>query len=134
MGWGNRVWRGPTPVGIRQIPGVEGVKGGEGEGEEGGDLQGGELQGGELQGGELQGGESVKFELESADGEDGFPGKVRVSVVYTAGTQMVGRKQVTVLAMEYEAELVDGREGEETIVNLTNHSYVPSLLVMDKPG
>src|SRR6202012_1103542 len=28
-GWGRRVWAGPEPVGTKQIPGVEGLEGGE---------------------------------------------------------------------------------------------------------
>lgn len=93
VGWDKKVWNGPTPVGIRQIPGL----------------------------GEIEGGESVKFDLVSPDGEEGFPGTVEVSVVYTVGKQQQDGKEVIVLGMEYEAELVGG--AEETVVNLTNHSY-----------
>jgi aldose 1-epimerase len=96
-GWGRRVWKGPEAVGVKSVPGVEG----------------------------LEGGESVKFSLVSEDGDEGFPGEVHASVVYTAGTQKVEGKEVTVLAMEYEAELVGG--AEETVINMTNHSYVPPL-------
>ncbi|KAH6654730.1 galactose mutarotase-like domain-containing protein [Truncatella angustata] len=92
-GWGKRVWEGPKPVGIRQIPGVDG----------------------------LDGGESVEFKLTSKDGDEGFPGEVVVKVIYTTGTQNVAGKEVVVLGIEYEAELVGG--AEETVVNLTNHSY-----------
>jgi aldose 1-epimerase len=93
IGWGKRVWKGPTPVGVKEIPGLQGLKGGE----------------------------SVKFELTSEDGEEGYPGTVDVSVVYTVGTQTVDGVEANVLAMEYEVKLV-GDEVEETIVNLTNHS------------
>ncbi|KAI5467075.1 aldose-1-epimerase [Mariannaea sp. PMI_226] len=93
VGWGKRVWDGPTPVGTREIPGVEG----------------------------LEGGESVSFKLIDKDGEEGYPGTLEVTVIYTTGTQKVDGKEVTVLAMEYEATLVDG--ADETVVNLTNHSY-----------
>src|SRR3569833_3465179 len=58
VGWGKKTWDGPTPVGQRQIPGVDG----------------------------LEGGESVKFSLRSEDGDEGFPGTVDATVVYTAGT------------------------------------------------
>ncbi|KAK6086491.1 Bifunctional protein GAL10-like protein 2 [Seiridium cupressi] len=92
-GWGKRVWDGPKPIGVRQIPGIEG----------------------------LQGGESVQFTLTSEDGDEGFPGEVLVKVIYTTGTQKVDGKDAVVLGIEYEAELVGG--AEETVVNLTNHSY-----------
>lgn len=93
-GWGKKIWAGPEPVGVRKIPGLEG----------------------------LEGGESVKFSLVSEDGDEGFPGKVEVSCVYTAGVQRVEGKEVTVLGMEYEAELVDEKV-QETVINMTNHSY-----------
>ena len=92
IGWGKREWAGPTPVGVKQIPGVQG----------------------------LEGGESVKFTIVSEDGEEGFPGKVEASVVYTSGTQKEGGKEVVVLGIEYEAELVAG--ADETPINMTNHS------------
>ncbi|KAJ2898405.1 uncharacterized protein MKZ38_003957 [Zalerion maritima] len=92
-GWGKKIWDGPTPVGIRSIPGIDG----------------------------LEGGESVKFALTSEDGDEGFPGAVKTTVVYTCGIQKVDGKEVTVLGMEYEAELVDG--ADETVINMTNHSY-----------
>jgi aldose 1-epimerase len=94
-GWGKRIWDGPKPVGIRQIPGL---------------------------GADLQGGESIEFTLRSEDGDEGFPGEVLVKVIYTTGKISDGGNDVTVLAMEYEAELVGG--AEETVINMTNHSYV----------
>ncbi|KAB8293080.1 hypothetical protein EYC80_007439 [Monilinia laxa] len=95
-GWGKRVWQGPKLVGQREIPGVEG----------------------------LEGGESVEFRLRDEDGEEGYPGTLDVSVVYTTGKQKVGGKEVRVLGIEYEVKLVDGGKGvEETVVNVTNHSY-----------
>jgi len=93
VGWGKRVWNGPTPVGVRDIPGVQG----------------------------LQGGESVKFELRSEDGDEGYPGTVDVSVIYTSGTVNEGGKDANVLSLEYEVRLV-GDEVEQTVVNVTNHS------------
>ncbi|KAH6615941.1 galactose mutarotase-like domain-containing protein [Chaetomium sp. MPI-SDFR-AT-0129] len=93
VGWGKKIWKGPTPVGVRQIPGAE-------------------LQ---------DGGESVKFSLVSPDGDEGFPGTVEASVVYTVGKQVQNGKEVTVLGIEYEAELVGG--ADETVINMTNHSY-----------
>ncbi|KAG5930271.1 hypothetical protein E4U42_002483 [Claviceps africana] len=94
VGWGKRVWNGPSPVGIRQIPGVE----------------------------NLRGGESVEFTLTSEDGDEGFPGTVEARVTYTTGTQTKGDgKEVLVLGIEYEAKLVAG--ADETPINMTNHSY-----------
>ncbi|KAI0892348.1 aldose 1-epimerase [Annulohypoxylon nitens] len=93
VGWGKRVWKGPNPVGLRQIPGVEG----------------------------LQGGETVEFTLTSEDGDEGFPGEVLVKVFYTTGKVIENGKEVIVLGQEYDAELVGG--AEETVVNITNHSY-----------
>jgi aldose 1-epimerase len=97
VGWGKKIWNGPTPVGVRQIPGVEG----------------------------LEGGESVKFSLVSEDGDEGFPGTVEASVVYTVGKQVQDGKEVVVLGIEYEAELVGG--ADETAINMTNHSYVSNI-------
>ncbi|KAK4099113.1 galactose mutarotase-like protein [Parathielavia hyrcaniae] len=93
VGWGNRIWNGPTPVGVRQVPGIDG----------------------------LDGGESIKFSLVSEDGDEGFPGTVEAAVVYTVGKQVQDGKEVIVLAMEFEAELVGG--ADETVINMTNHSY-----------
>ncbi|KEY65395.1 hypothetical protein S7711_04292 [Stachybotrys chartarum IBT 7711] len=93
VGWGKRIWKGPTPVGTREIPGVDGLKGGE----------------------------SVEFTLVSEDGDQGFPGTVEVKVTYTTGTQDVGGKEAVVLGIEYEAQLVGG--ANETVLNVTNHSY-----------
>ncbi|CZT00886.1 related to GAL10-UDP-glucose 4-epimerase [Rhynchosporium agropyri] len=97
IGWGKRVWEGPSPVGVKSIPGLEG--------------------------GELEGGESVKFTLRSEDGDEGYPGTVDVSVIYTVGLQKSSTgKEIRVLGIEYQVELV-GDEVEETVVNVTNHSY-----------
>ncbi|KAK8038289.1 hypothetical protein PG994_015056 [Apiospora phragmitis] len=93
-GWGKRVWDGPKPVGLREIPGVK-------------------LD---------EGGESVQFTLCSEDGDMGYPGEVLATVTYTTGTQKLdGGKKTVVLGVEYEAELVGG--AEETAINMTNHSY-----------
>ncbi|KAI2462903.1 aldose 1-epimerase [Annulohypoxylon bovei var. microspora] len=93
VGWGKRIWKGPNPVGLRKIPGIEG----------------------------LQGGETVEFTLTSEDGDEGFPGEVVVKVFYTTGKVVENGKEVVVLGQEYDAELVGG--AEETVVNITNHSY-----------
>lgn len=93
VSWGKRIWNGPKPVGLREIPGVEG----------------------------LEGGESVEFTLVSEDGDEGFPGTLEVKIVYTTGTQDNNGKEAIVLGMEYEAKLVDG--ADETAIMMTNHSY-----------
>ncbi|KAI1129810.1 galactose mutarotase-like domain-containing protein [Nemania abortiva] len=93
-GWGKRIWDGPKPIGTRSIPGIEG---------------------------DLKGGESVEFTLRSEDGDEGFPGEVAVKVIYTTGKISEGGKEAIALGMEYEAELVGG--AEETVINMTNHSY-----------
>lgn len=95
VGWGKRIWDGPVPVGIKEIPGLDG--------------------------GKIDGGESVKFKLTSEDGDEGYPGTVEASVTYTAGTQKTSDgKEVRVLGIEYQVELVGG--ADETVVNVTNHS------------
>ncbi|RYP07757.1 hypothetical protein DL765_009022 [Monosporascus sp. GIB2] len=95
VGWGKRVWNGPRPVGVRQVPGLPTF---------------------------ASGGETVEFTLTSEDGDEGFPGEVVAKVIYTVGKTVEDGKEVTVLVMEWEAELVGG--AEETVVNMTNHSYV----------
>jgi aldose 1-epimerase len=94
-GWGTKTWYGLKPIGLRSVEGLEG---------------------------EMQGGESVRFTLRSEDGDEGFPGDVDASVVYTTGTQTTeDGKEVAVLAIDYEAQLVGG--ADETAINMTNHSY-----------
>lgn len=109
-GWGKRVWEGPVPVGIRAVEGLDGEGKGKVEGE------------------------SVRFKLRSEDGDEGYPGTVEASVVYTAAssTNEAG-KEVRVLGIEYQVELV-GDEVEETAVNVTNHSYVHFLLLVLEIG
>ncbi|KAK5995584.1 Bifunctional protein GAL10 [Cladobotryum mycophilum] len=92
-GWGKRIWNGPKVVDSREVPGVDGLKGGE----------------------------SVEFSLVSEDGDEGYPGIVEAKVTYTAGKQDVKGKEAIVLGIEYEAKLVGG--ADETAINLTNHSY-----------
>lgn len=94
VGWGKHIWKGPTSVDVKSIPGIEGLKGGE----------------------------SVKFERTSEDGEESYPGTVVVSVIYTTGTVSEGGKEANVLGIEYEAKLV-GDVDVETVINITNHSY-----------
>jgi len=66
--------------------------------------------------------ETVQYTYTSPDGEEGYPGTVELRVWYSTSEPVIdGTKQV-VLDIEYEAELV-GAECEETVVNVTNHSY-----------
>ena len=58
---------------------------------------------------EVDGG--VKMSLESADGEMGFPGNLRVEVLYTLTAE-------NVLRLEYSATT-----DRKTVINLTNHAY-----------
>ncbi|KAI9731422.1 MAG: hypothetical protein M1818_007812 [Claussenomyces sp. TS43310] len=96
VGWGKRIWDGPTPVGTKSIPGLDG--------------------------GDLDGGESVQFQLRSEDGDEGYPGTVKATVTYTAATQKSSSgTQAIVLGIEYQVELIEG--ADETVVNMTNHSY-----------
>lgn len=103
-GWGKKVWDGPKPVGIKEIPAFEGKSD------------------------KVDGGESVQFTLVSEDGDEGFPGTVEARVIYTVSKEKSeDGKEKVLLGIEYEAELLDG-EVEETVINMTNHSYVfPAL-------
>ncbi|GAP71277.1 aldose 1-epimerase [Candidatus Symbiothrix dinenymphae] len=60
---------------------------------------------------EIMGDSCVKFTYESADGEGGFPGKLRLSVTYTL-------TETNILNIEYKA-LSD----KKTVFNPTNHTY-----------
>ncbi|KAH8592274.1 putative bifunctional protein gal10 [Bisporella sp. PMI_857] len=64
-------------------------------------------------------GKSVTFTIKSKDGDEGYPGTVAASVEYTT---TVSEDKKTTLVAKYKAELV-GDEVEETVINLTNHSY-----------
>jgi len=91
--WGKRKWDGPNRVEVRKIEGLFDVKGEQ----------------------------SLQFSLLSEDGDEGFPGSVDARVTYTAGWQTTERgEQVSVLQLEYEAELAG--DAEETVINMTNHS------------
>ncbi|KAJ6115100.1 Glycoside hydrolase-type carbohydrate-binding subgroup [Penicillium sp. IBT 16267x] len=62
--------------------------------------------------------DALLFKYLSQDGEEGYPGTVEVRVWYTASKE----DNKSVLTAEYEVEFV-GDECEETVVNITNHSY-----------
>ncbi|KAI9928044.1 hypothetical protein ASPWEDRAFT_112787 [Aspergillus wentii DTO 134E9] len=67
--------------------------------------------------------EALLFKYLSKDGEEGYPGTVELRVWYTASKEDIdGPAPKTVLSLEYEVEFV-GDECEETVINLTNHSY-----------
>lgn len=60
----------------------------------------------------LEGDEAVVFSLDSRDGEEGYPGNLRVSVTYTL------RADSDTLVMECRADT-----DRPTVVNLTNHAF-----------
>ncbi|CAL5866596.1 uncharacterized protein PFLUO_LOCUS805 [Penicillium psychrofluorescens] len=65
--------------------------------------------------------DALLFKYLSKDGEEGYPGTVEVRVWYTASKEDEGAAK-SVLTAEYEVEFV-GDECDETVVNITNHSY-----------
>jgi aldose 1-epimerase len=71
----------------------------------------------------LAGGSSkriVQWKYHSKNDEEGFPGTVDASVTYVEGVEQgPNGEEISVLEMEYEAELIDG--AEETVVAMTNH-------------
>ncbi|PHH50254.1 Bifunctional protein GAL10 [Ceratocystis fimbriata CBS 114723] len=93
VGWGKKLWTEIECPTAREVPGIEG----------------------------LTAAKTTAYGLTSKDGDEGFPGTVQATVFYTAGLQKMNGRHVTVLAMEYEAELTGG--AEETVINMTNHSY-----------
>ncbi|KAL4882352.1 galactose mutarotase-like domain-containing protein [Aspergillus karnatakaensis] len=66
--------------------------------------------------------ESLLYTYLSPHGDQGYPGAVELRVFYTVSEQVEEGIPRSVLDIEYEAELV-GDEVEETVVNITNHSY-----------
>ena len=54
---------------------------------------------------------SISFNLNSPDGDQGFPGKFNITVIYTLTDN-------NELKIEY-----NGTSNEDTIANMTNHSY-----------
>ena len=60
---------------------------------------------------EVKGPNAVQFSYSSPDGEEGYPGKLDVSVTYTLGDN-------DELYLDYEATT-----DKPTVVNLTNHTY-----------
>ncbi|PYH41119.1 aldose 1-epimerase [Aspergillus saccharolyticus JOP 1030-1] len=66
--------------------------------------------------------ETLLYTYRSFHNEAGYPGTVDLKVFYTVREEKEGDITRSVLDIEYEAELV-GDECEETVINLTNHSY-----------
>ncbi|KAJ5537960.1 hypothetical protein N7494_007439 [Penicillium frequentans] len=62
--------------------------------------------------------DALLFKYLCHDAEEGYPGTIEVRVWYTASKE----DNKSVLTAEYEVEFV-GDECEETVVNITNHSY-----------
>lgn len=60
---------------------------------------------------ESSAGPAVEFRLLSPDGEEGYPGNLQVSVLYTLTAD-------NALRIEYEATA-----DQDTVINLTNHAY-----------
>ncbi len=60
---------------------------------------------------EITGENSVKFTYNSPDGKEGFPGNVKVEVIYTFNDN-------DELSLEYSAV-----SDKKTVINLTNHAY-----------
>ncbi|KAJ9647282.1 hypothetical protein H2199_002269 [Coniosporium tulheliwenetii] len=67
--------------------------------------------------------ESVLFKLLSPDGEDGYPGTVELCVWYAGMKEQQNGIDKTVLEVEFEAELMGKDDVQETVINVTNHSY-----------
>jgi aldose 1-epimerase len=61
------------------------------------------------------GGTAVRLSLVRPDGDEGFPGRLTVTVTYT----LTGDS----LRIDYEARNEEASGGLATVVNLTNHSY-----------
>jgi aldose 1-epimerase len=57
----------------------------------------------------------VRLSLVSPDGDEGFPGRLAVTVTYTLSGDS--------LRLDYEARNEEPEGGLDTVVNLTNHSY-----------
>ncbi|MSU41024.1 MAG: galactose mutarotase [Pedosphaera sp.] len=60
--------------------------------------------------------QGVVFTYTSAAGEEGYPGKLQVTVTYALTRE-------SELRIDYEAKLMDAAPGESTPINLTNHAY-----------
>ncbi|KAL4805276.1 galactose mutarotase-like domain-containing protein [Aspergillus unguis] len=66
--------------------------------------------------------EALLYTYLSPDGDQGYPGTVELRVYYVVSEEVEGGVPRSILSIEYEAELV-GDEVDETVVNITNHSY-----------
>jgi aldose 1-epimerase len=76
-----------------------------------------------------QGRKASRFDLLSPDNDEGFPGQVRASVWYYQSVEEgEGGEEISVLEMEYEAQLVGSSAIEETVVGMTNHRLASRTL------
>ncbi|KAL3458516.1 galactose mutarotase-like domain-containing protein [Aspergillus heterothallicus] len=66
--------------------------------------------------------EALLYTYLSPDGDQGYPGAVELRVYYVVSEKVEDGVPRSILDIEYEAELVGG-DVEETVVNITNHSY-----------
>lgn len=77
------------------------------------------------------------FSLRSEDGDEGFPGEVAARVWYTVQSKKskssasAGEEEI-VLDVEYEVKLAEEQDVSETIVAVTNHSYVFLIFSLQK--
>ncbi|KAF2429494.1 bifunctional protein GAL10 [Tothia fuscella] len=67
--------------------------------------------------------DAVRFSHLSPDGDEGYPGTVELKIWYTSSIEKLNGGSVSILNIEYEAELVGDDGIEETAIGVTNHSY-----------
>lgn len=73
---------------------------------------------------ESNGRTATVFSYTSEHLDMGFPGKVHIKAKYTPYTITEGGVEKNVVELEYEARLADDSPVDETVVSLTNHSYM----------
>ncbi|KAI9847263.1 MAG: hypothetical protein M1837_002849 [Sclerophora amabilis] len=69
--------------------------------------------------------EALVYRYRSQHGEEGYPATVDVSVSYVETTQLEQGVEKTALIFEYEVSMAEEQEEDvqETVINVTNHSY-----------